>query len=285
MENAQRSQELQVSELAAVRHCVETLELPPAVRQQLTAALDHSEAQVRQRLARGASLAQHSTLLGDLAAQLMHEVRNPLNAIYLHADVLEEELRRPTADSAEQMAASIADVRAEVQRLYDIVQDYLALARLAVIERTAEDLGAFLRVTLHDLQEQATSLGITLRLEGLTRLGRVHLHRSTFQHALQHLAHYALHATPRGATLTLRGRRSAQLSTLLVHYPGEPIPEEQLPMVFEPFQSPGPTLLGLGLYVVRAIILAHHGTIEVSSPPDKGVTFTITLPLMPPAPS
>src|SRR5262245_35309739 len=109
MENTEQFPELPVPELAAVRQCLAELDLPAAVRQRLESVLNQSAAQVQQRLEQAVWQAQRFTLLGQLAAHMVHEIRNPLNAIFLHADVVDEEMRQPTVDSRTQIAESITD--------------------------------------------------------------------------------------------------------------------------------------------------------------------------------
>lgn len=267
-------------ELVPLRQCLTELELAPAVRQAVHTALAQSEVCLRQRLEQMAWHAERGTLLGEIAARMAHDIRNPLNAIFLHADVVEEELRRPTYDSQAQMAASVADIRMEVTRLYDLMQDYLALARLAVVHRELEDLGFVLGECAHEIRTLAESRHIVLHLEGLTRLGRVAIHPGTLRRAVLNLLQRALDAMPQGGTLTLRGRRTASSHvTIEVRDTGSSIPEEQLELLFEPFCTTGSEWTGLGLYVVREIVAAHHGTIDVQSVPNRGTTFTITLPL------
>jgi PleD family two-component response regulator len=79
------------------------------------------EMAARQRLEREAQRAQHFALLGRLAAGVSHEIRNPLAALFLHVDVLEEELRQPTPESADQIAAALAEIRTNLARLEDLV--------------------------------------------------------------------------------------------------------------------------------------------------------------------
>jgi nitrogen fixation/metabolism regulation signal transduction histidine kinase len=73
-------------------------------------------------------------LLGDIAGKIVHEIRNPLNAIFLHADVVPGELPCPTLDSRAQTMESLTDINIEVSCLYDMMQAYLALARLSVVQ-------------------------------------------------------------------------------------------------------------------------------------------------------
>jgi len=135
-----------------------------------TAALQREIAE-RQRLEREALRAQHFLLLGRLAASVSHEIRNPLSAITLHVEILQEELRQPSPNNAEVMAQSFTEITTQLGRLHDLVQDYLSLARVATIERTPQDLGAAVETWAHEWQPPAAAQGVTIQLEGLTTLG------------------------------------------------------------------------------------------------------------------
>jgi signal transduction histidine kinase len=279
MTNAEQVQG-QLLELATLRQCFTELALPLAVRQTIDSAFTESEKRLQQRLAQMTWQIQRSALLGDIAGKIVHEIRNPLNAIFLHADVMQGELQCPTLDSRTQMLESLMDIRMEVRRLYDIMQDYLALARLPVVEYEPEDMSNFLRECGRVMQEQARTRGVMLHLQGLARLGSVSLHKGALQRAFVNLLQRALDAMPQGGTVTLRGRRTAAHSVVEIRDTGSAISEEQLDLLFEPLYSTGSEWTGLGLYVVREIVLAHHGTIDVQSAPGQGTTFTVTLPLV-----
>jgi signal transduction histidine kinase len=279
MTNAEQAQG-QLPELAALRQCFTELALPPAVRQTLDSVLTESEKRLQQRLEQMTWQVQRSALLGDIAGKIVHEIRNPLNAIFLHADVVQGELQCPTLDSRTQMMESLADIRMEVKRLYDIMQDYLTLARLAVVQYEPEDMGNFLRECGRVMQEQARTRGVMLHLQGLARLGSVSLHKGTLQHAFVNLLQRALDATPQGGTVTLRGRRTASHSIVEIRDTGSAISEERLEILFEPLYSMSSEWTGLELYVVREIVVAHHGAIDIQSAPGQGTTCTVTLPLV-----
>lgn len=279
MANVEQAQG-QLPELAALRQCLTELALPPAVRQTLDNTLTESEKRLQQRLEQMAWQVQRSALLGDIAGKIVHEIRNPLNAIFLHADVVQGELQCPTLDSRTQMMESLTDIRMEVKRLYDIMQDYLALARLAVVQYKPEDMSNFLRECGRVMQEQARTRGVMLHLQGLARLGSVSLHKGTLQHAFVNLLQRALDATPQGGTVTLRGRRTASHSIVEIRDTGSAISTERLETLFEPLCSTNLEWTIMDLYIVREIVVAHHGTIDVQSAPGQGTTCTVTLPLV-----
>ena len=174
--------------------------------QEQTAALRREMAE-RQRLEREAHRVQHFALLGRLAAGVSHELRNPLGAIFLHVDLLEEELRQPSTASATEIAHALAEIKTQLARVDDLIQDYLSLVRVAAIQQAPVDLG---RLVTQFAQEMAPALAahdITLQLEALDQLGMVALHAHTLRRALLNLVQNAMEAMPQGGTLTLRGRR------------------------------------------------------------------------------
>src|SRR6266568_4405221 len=157
----------------------------------------------RQRLEREAQRAQHFVLLGRLAAGVSHEIRNPLAALFLHVDLLEEELQQPTPESPTQVTQVLAEIRMNLARLEDLVQDYLTLVRTSQLERTPQDLGVALHAWVAKWQQLIMRQGVLLRLEGLEELGPVALHASTLRRAMLNLVQNALDAMPQGGTLTL----------------------------------------------------------------------------------
>jgi len=244
-----------------------------------TAALQREMAE-RQRLEREAQRAQHFAMLGRLAAGVSHEIRNPLAALFLHVDLLEEELQQPTPESATQVIQVLAEIRMNLARLEDLVQDYLTLVRTSQIERTPQNLGAVLQAWAVEWQQLATSQGVLLRLEALEDLGPVALHASTLRRAVLNLVQNALDAMPQGGTLTLTGQRTATHVQLRIRDTGRGIPTEQLAKIFEPLYTTKPGGSGLGLYIVQEIVAAHGGTLTVESALGCGTTFTITLAIV-----
>src|SRR5262249_4435058 len=116
-----------------------------------TAALRHEMAE-RQRLEREAQRTTHFALLGRLAAGVSHEIRNPLAAIFLDMDLLEEECQQLNAASPAVLAESLAAIRTNLARIDELVQDYLSLARVATIQREPQDLGAAVHDWVAEMQ-------------------------------------------------------------------------------------------------------------------------------------
>ena len=259
---------------AAVHAAYATLEQRVDAR---TAALRQALAE-QQRLAGEVQRAEHFALLGRLAAGVSHELRNPLSAIYLHVDLVAEELRQPSPASTTAMAAALTEIKTQLARLDDLLQDYLSLARVATSERTPQDVGALIQGWAQEWLRLPAPPKVMLRVEGIASLGMVAVHPSTFRRALLNLVQNALDAMPEGGTLTLRGAGTATHVQVQVCDTGSGIPAEQLTQIFEPLHTTKPEGTGLGLYITREIVGAHGGQIMVESVVGQGTTFTLTLP-------
>jgi len=241
-----------------------------------TAALQREIAE-RQRLEREAQRAQHFALLGRLAAGVSHEIRNPLSTIFLYVDVLEEELRQPSPESAAELTQVLAEIKTQLARLDDLLQDYLSLARVATIEQTPQDLGVTMQAWAQEWQRLAAPHRVRLGLEGMEHLGTVTFHASTLRRAVLNLVQNAIDAMPQGGLLTLRGKGTATQVQLQVHDTGSGIPAEHLPHIFEPLYTTKQEGTGLGLYIMQEIVAAHGGKVMVESVVGQGTAFTLTL--------
>jgi signal transduction histidine kinase len=245
--------------------------------QERTAALHHEIAE-RQRLEHEAQRIHHFALLGRLAAGVSHEIRNPLSAIFLHVDLLAEELQQPTPDSPTVVAEALAEIRAQLGRLEDLVQDYLSLVRVGTIHLLPEDLSRAVQAWATEFHTLAARQGVLLQREGLADLGSVAVHIPTLRRAVLNLVQNALEAMPQGGTLTLAGRCTPTHVQLQIRDTGSGIPSEQYATIFEPLYTTKPGGTGLGLYIVQEIVAAHGGQVTVESVEGEGTTFTLTLP-------
>jgi PAS domain S-box-containing protein len=255
-----------------------------ALRHEIT---ERQQAEAEQRrLVQETRRAEHFALLGRLAAGVSHDIRNPLGAIVLHVDLLEEELRAfaavqqqpPSPHSQEEMRQALAEIKTQLTRLDDLLQDYLSLARVAAIERTSQELGTAVQAWAREWQDLIAARGVRLQLVGLSDLGPAMFHANTFRRVMLNLVQNALDAMPQGGTLTLLGQRTATQVQLHVRDTGSGMSAEQLAHIFEPLYTTKPAGTGLGLYIAREIVAAHAGHVTVESTIGQGTTFILTLP-------
>jgi signal transduction histidine kinase len=221
-------------------------------------------------------------MLGRLASTLSHEIRNPLGALFVLTDVLAEELQQPAADHSTQVAQILADMKIALSRMDNLVQDYLSLARLAELRLEPVELGVIVGTYAQEMHKQCACHGITLRLDGLSSLRQVHLHKNAFRRVLINLMQNAIDAMPQGGESSLCGRQAGSWAYLGVQDTGEDMSVDQLSQLFIPFHTTKPDGTGLGLYVVREILAAHGGVITVSSTLGIGTICLVMLPLAAP---
>ena len=284
MDDAQPPEALLSQSLAVLRHCIPTLETAAAQAPTVAAALqdtvtalrgvDRALHEHRDALRR----AHHFATLGRLAAGLTHEIRNPLGALFLHIDLLEEEYRDPSPASPTLIPQTFTEIRTALTRLDELVQDYLSLVRVSTIELNVQDMGATVQAWAAELESRAAQQGVTIQLEGHATVGPLAFHPSTLRRAVLNVVHNALEAMPQGGTLTLECARTAREVHLRVRDSGIGIPAEQVPRIFEPLYTTKPGGTGLGLYIVREILVAHEGRVTVESVEGQGTTFTFTFP-------
>jgi signal transduction histidine kinase len=222
--------------------------------------------------------AEHFALLGRLAASVSHDLRNPLAAIVLQVEVLEAEWQTPSAEETAVISEAFTEIKLQLARLQELVQNYLSLARVTAIERTPQDLGALVQAWAHEWQHLAVARGVTFQLDVLEQVGEVTLHAFSLQRALHNLVQNALDAMPQGGTLTLACQGTETAVQCHVYDTGSGIPAEQLAQIFDPLYTTKPGGTGLGLYIVQEIVAAHRGQVTVHSVIGQGTTFTITLP-------
>ncbi len=174
-------------------------------------------------------------------------------------------------DDSEDRTKLIADVR----RLSRVVNDLLTLTRIRErpVEFVDTNLSAVGRQAVEGLDPVAMRQGVTLRVEG-PRDAVVLGDERLIEIAVTNLVDNAIAATPPGGSVWITVARSGWLS---VRDNGSGIAADRLPEIFEPFVrfSDRPSGHGLGLAIVRAVVYAHHATVEVASEEGRGTTFTV----------
>lgn len=218
------------------------------------------------------------SLLGRLAGSVSHEIRNPLSAIFLHVNILEDEFHQLDVAGHEQISRSLSTIKDEVTRVHELVQQYLSLARLPELHREPVDIRAFLETFSAEVQMHLLSRDISWRLTGDCDPGQVAIHQNSFRRVLLNLLNNAIEAMPQGGVLSLRCQRSFDRVQIEFCDTGGGISADQLPLLFQPLHTTKPEGTGLGLYLAREIIQAHQGDLTVTSELNVGTTFTISLP-------
>lgn len=212
--------------------------------------------------------------LGQMAAQLAHEIRNPLAAMRGSAQLLTEE----TAGNevAERLGRIL--IR-ESDRLARLVDEVLRFARPANPRHQHLDLSVLVEEVLHMLHSDPLAEGILLAAEG--EGVEADVDPDQLRQVLLNLVRNALQAAGRGGQVRVLVGQEAGSAVLEVRDSGPPIPEAILSRFFEPFFTTRQGGTGLGLATAHAIVSAHRGSLSVASTAEAGTIFTIRIPLEP----
>lgn len=284
MDDTQSPEALLSQSLSVLRQCFPTLETAAARAPHVATELQDTVTALRgvegalHQHRDALRHAHHFATLGRLAAGLSHEIRNPLGALFLHIDLLEEELRDPSPESAILIPQTFGEIRTALTRLDELVQDYLSLVRVSTIELNVQDVGMAVEAWAAEMESRAAQQGVHIQLMGHATVGPLAFHPSTLRRAVLNVVQNAIEAMPQGGTLTLECTRTATEVHLRIRDSGVGMPAEQVPRIFEPLYTTKPGGTGLGLYIVREILVAHGGWVTVESVEEQGTTFTFTFP-------
>jgi signal transduction histidine kinase len=231
--------------------------------------------------------------LGEMAAGLAHEIRNPLGAIKGAAQLLITSDGRP-AGNATETAEFLHIIVEEANRLNNVVTRFLDYARAERPGREGAekvDLNTVVRRT-EQLLRQDANRSIELRVRTDEQLPQVAGDAESLLQVFLNLGQNALQAMPEGGTLeilTTRRRRSrlgyGQFCEVRFRDTGIGIPRDRLKKLFIPFYTTKQKGTGLGLAISHRIINQHGGTIEVRSTIGQGSTFSVFLPAAEPVPA
>ncbi len=215
--------------------------------------------------------------LGNLAATVAHEVRNPLNAISMGLQRLKTEFR-PTQDEDEYSHLTQLMLE-EVHRLNSIVEQFLSLARPLEIKSEALRVRDVLNELATLVEGEAQQSKVQIRVVAPLTLPTLKADREYLRQTLLNLILNGFQAMPGGGTLTLEANTSNGNLLITVTDTGVGIPPENLPRIFEPYFTTKAKGSGLGLAIARRIVEAHGGRIVVSSEAGQGCRFRISLPI------
>lgn len=259
-----------------------TLDLKEAEVQDLRGVFDAVSAQLQRLPAGGeagkalAQLSKRISALGRLTAGVAHEVKNPLNAMTIHLELLRAKLEKgaPTSD-----VRGHADIIGhEIKRLDAVVQGFLKFARPEDMRIERVVLGALAADVAQSIRAEAESARVVVSTS-VDRAIEVDADPAMLRQALLNLAMNALQAMPHGGTLhfTVEAGRDNR-ALVRVRDTGTGIPPEQLARVFDLYFTTKPGGSGIGLSMVFRTVQLHNGDVDVESTPGVGTTFTVSFP-------
>jgi signal transduction histidine kinase len=235
----------------------------------MTAALAERD----QRLIRSERLAT----AGKMAAQVTHEIRNPLSSLGLNAELLEDEL--VPGQQGDEARALLKAMQDEIERLRGITESYLRFARLPQPSPEYGSLNQAVDAALTFMASEIAARGIEIEKRLEERLGDVLFDVNQIRQALVNLLRNACEAMPEGGKLLVQTEVASDAARIVLSDTGPGVPSDKVDTIFESFYSTKSGGTGLGLPLVRQICLAHGGEIHYEAKEGWGGTFAVTLPM------
>jgi signal transduction histidine kinase len=228
---------------------------------------------------RAASVAEseRSKAVSMLAAEVAHEIGNPLNSLYLHLQFLQRLLKDPDANLAD-AAQEVSEARSEVERLDAIINQFLHALRPGKPVFETLNLKSLVLDSLNFMRQEITDRKIQLEFYWDENVPQIKGDANQLKQAFYNLARNAMQAMPSGGRLTIRCCADDNFVTLSVSDSGCGIKPENMQKIFKPFFTTKNAGTGLGLMIVERIVREHGGSLAVDSRENAGATFTISLP-------
>lgn len=242
----------------------------------LTAELAAANAEA-DRLREAAERNKRLAAMGEMAAQLAHQLRTPLAAALLYAGNLEN----PDLPEASRLSIAQKTV-GRLKHLERLIQDTLLFARGEVLGRETFPVDELLTDLAHTFEPLARSRGVEFQIETGAGAALLTGNRKALTGALTNLLENALQAVDAIDTgrVTLAARQGGEHLAISVLDNGGGMPPDVVARLFEPFFTTRSDGTGLGLAIARGVARAHGGGIDVRSEPGVGTEFIITLPLV-----
>jgi signal transduction histidine kinase len=240
---------------------------------QVTGTLNRLQATQQELL-----VAERMATVGRLSLRVAHEVRNPIAAIELNAELLQDIVKERPGTNMDEAGGLVTAIRDQVNTLDALTEEYLAFARFPKphfeeesINHLLEELAAFLRPV-------AIRQGLTINVANDPAAPMMEVDRPLLRQAVLNLLKNGMEALSRGGAITLGSRWDGEALEVFVSDTGSGITSEVAGRLFEPFFTTKPQGTGLGLSITRQIIEEHGGELTWRNGEGGGATFIIRLP-------
>ncbi len=215
------------------------------------------------------------TALGRLTSGVAHEVKNPLNAMTIHLELLKEKLN----SSPEEVQQSLDVIGSEIRRLDRVVQRFLRFIRPEELSVKLLDLNALLRDVAALLEAQWKDVGIDFVFQFDPDLPLIPADEELLRQAFLNIVLNACQAMPNGGKVRMSTKQEDGFVNVSIGDTGVGIPSEDLDKIFRLYYTTKPGGSGIGLSMVYRIVQMHDGAVDVFSGMDGGTTLTVRLPV------
>ena len=264
-------------ELTYPEHRIVQLYALPTNRDDAPYALILNDITATMEQAASTAESERSKAVSMLAAEVAHEIGNPLNSLYLHLQFLQRLLKRPDPDLTD-AAQEVDEARSEVERLDAIINQFLHALRPGKPVFEPLDLKSLVLDSLNFMRQEITERKIQIEFYWGENVPQINGDANQMKQAFYNLVRNAMQAMPSGGKLTIRCSADDAFVMLSVSDSGCGINPENMQKIFKPFFTTKDSGTGLGLMIVERIVREHGGSLAVDSKENNGTTFTISLP-------
>jgi len=223
--------------------------------------------------------AERMATVGKLSLKVAHEVRNPIAAIQLNAEILGDIVRERAEPEMVEAGGLVAAIREQVVALDALTEEYLAFARFPRAQFEEDSINEVVTTVVEFVRPVATRQGISVHLSTDPTVPPMAIDRTLLRQAILNLVKNGQEALSQGGTLTIGTTRTADTVEIAVSDTGAGISPEVGRRLFEQFFTTKPQGTGLGLSITRQIVEEHGGQLRWSSTPGAGATFAMALPI------
>ena len=217
--------------------------------------------------------------LNTLAAGLVHEIKNPLNAISINLQLLNEDLQELNAERDIKMSRRVQLLQKEVCRLDNILSDFLRFAKKPVLHFEECDINEIIESVLDFVGPEAMQHSVRILKSFDTKLPKCNLDSNAIKQALLNVILNAQQAMSNGGELIVRTYQSDENVFIDITDTGVGIQKNKIDKIFQVYYSTKKTGTGLGLPTAKRIIEENKGSINIRSEDGKGSSFLIKLPV------
>ena len=224
--------------------------------------------------------AERLSALGQLAAGVAHEIRNPLNAISMATQRVQREYvpQDETKQAAFRRITGV--IRDEIRRLNEIIEEFLTFSKSRRLEFHNRSITEVLQGLINLIREEAELKGISIKTAFTDNNVTVSMDVNKMKQALYNIMKNAMESISNEGTITVSAVRLYDNTIRIkVTDTGSGLTEEEMHRIFNPEYTTKEKGLGLGLALAHEIIRGHRGEIRVESEVGKGSTFEIILPV------
>lgn len=213
--------------------------------------------------------------LGQMVAIIVHEIRNPLSSVKMGLTTLN---KRARLDDSNEQCLTLA--RDEVSHLERILKDLLSFAKPLDIQSESKDINTVLEHSIAQMQPAMIAEGIAIEKDLAENIPHSQIDAGRLEQVFYNLLLNAKEASPEGGNITARTRINENEKTILIEIEdqGQGMAPVTVEKIWDPFYSSKPMGTGLGLTVVKTIVEAHGGQIEIESELYKGTIMKVEIP-------